>query len=195
MIITDVKIKDLKPYEKNAKKHPDDQVEHIANSLKEFGWRQPVVIDKDNVIIIGHGRVLAAKKLKMKTAPCVYADDLSEEQIRALRLADNKTNESSWDFDFLNLELDDITDIDMSQFGFDLGDDEEDPEEPEEEEYEEIEKLDKHYGVPYQGNKSRIADIIISILPEGKRLVDLFGGGGRYYALCHAFRQVGKLFI
>ena len=123
MIITDVKIKDLKPYEKNAKKHPDDQVEHIANSLKEFGWRQPVVIDKDNVIIIGQGRVLAAKKLKMKTAPCVYADDLSKEQIKALRLADNKTNESSWDFDFLNLELDDITDIDMSEFGFDLDDD------------------------------------------------------------------------
>ena len=189
MIITDVKIKDLKPYEKNAKKHPDDQVEHIANSLKEFGWRQPVVIDKDNVIIIGHGRVLAAKKLKMKTAPCVYADDLSEEQIRALRLADNKTNESSWDFDFLNLELDDITDIDMSQFGFDLGDDEEDPEEHEEEDYEEIEKLDKHYGVPYQGNKSRIADIIISILPEGKRLVDLFGGGG---AITHCAMLSGK---
>ena len=113
----------LKPYEKNAKKHPADQVEHIANSIREFGFRQPLVIDKDNVLVIGHGRLLAAKKLGLDTVPCVRADDLTEEQIKALRLADNKTNESEWDFDLLGGELDDIFDIDMEQFGFGLEDD------------------------------------------------------------------------
>jgi len=110
----------LKPYEKNAKKHPAEQVEHIANSIREFGFRQPLVIDKDNVLVIGHGRLLAAKKLGLDTVPCVRADDLTEEQIKALRLADNKTNESEWDFDLLGGELDDIFDIDMGQFGFDI---------------------------------------------------------------------------
>lgn len=115
----------LKPYEKNAKKHPTEQVEHIANSIREFGFRQPLVIDKDNVLVIGHGRLLAAKKLGLDTVPCVRADDLTEEQIKALRLADNKTNESEWDFDLLGGELDDIFDIDMEQFGFDLDDESE----------------------------------------------------------------------
>lgn len=109
----------LKPYEKNAKKHPAEQVEHIANSIREFGFRQPLVIDKDNVLVIGHGRLLAAKKLGLDTVPCVRADDLTEEQIKALRLADNKTNESEWDFDLLGGELDDILGLDMSMFGFD----------------------------------------------------------------------------
>lgn len=113
----------LKPYEKNAKKHPAEQVEHIANSIREFGFRQPLVIDKDNVLVIGHGRLLAAKKLGLDTVPCVRADDLTDEQIKALRLADNKTNESEWDFDLLGGELDDIFDIDMSLFGFGLEDD------------------------------------------------------------------------
>lgn len=113
----------LKPYEKNAKKHPAEQVEHIANSIREFGFRQPLVIDKGNVLVIGHGRLLAAKKLGLDTVPCVRADDLTEEQIKALRLADNKTNESEWDFDFLGGELDYIFDIDMEQFGFGLEDD------------------------------------------------------------------------
>ena len=122
MQIVDVKLSDLKPYKRNAKTHPAEQVEHIANSLREFGWKQPIVIDKDNVIVCGHGRLLAAKSLGWETAPCVYADDLTEEQIKAFRLADNKTNESEWDFDFLNIELDDITDIDMTAFGFDIFD-------------------------------------------------------------------------
>ena len=107
----------LIPYERNAKRHPDEQVEHIANSIRQFGFKQPIVIDRDNVVVIGHGRLLAAKKLGMETVPCIMADDLTEEQIRALRLADNKTNESAWDFEALDIELDSI-DIDMSQFGF-----------------------------------------------------------------------------
>lgn len=110
----------LKPYSRNAKKHPDEQVEHIANSIREFGFRQPLVIDRDGVLVIGHGRLLAAKKLGLKTVPCVRADDLTDEQVKALRLADNKTNESAWDDDLLNLDLDDIFDLDMEDFGFDL---------------------------------------------------------------------------
>ena len=70
----------LKPYEKNAKKHPAEQVEHIANSIREFGFRQPLVVDKNDVLVIGHGRLLAAKKLGLDTVPCVRADDLTEEQ-------------------------------------------------------------------------------------------------------------------
>lgn len=125
MTIEYLPVKQLHEYSRNAKKHPTEQVEHIANSIREFGFRQPLVIDKDNVLVIGHGRPLAAKKLGLDTVPCVRADDLTEEQIKALRLADNKTNESEWDFDLLGGELDDIFDIDMSEFGFDLGGDEE----------------------------------------------------------------------
>lgn len=129
----------LKPYEKNAKKHPSEQVEHIANSIREFGFRQPLVIDKDNVLVIGHGRLLAAKKMGLDAVPCVRADDLTDEQIKALRLADNKTNESEWDFDLLGGELDDIFDIDMEQFGFDVSLDDEPQEIVEDEVPEEVE--------------------------------------------------------
>lgn len=116
-------IETVKPYERNAKKHPDDQVGHIANSLKRFGWKQPLVVDKDGVVVVGHGRLLAAKKLGLKTVPCVCADDLTEDEIKAFRLADNKTNESAWDDELLDLELDELAeldDIDMSDFGFEL---------------------------------------------------------------------------
>ena len=123
MQIQEIELSELKPYEKNAKKHPAEQVEHIANSLREFGWKQPIVIDRDNVIIAGHGRLLAALSLGWITAPCIYADDLTEDQIKAFRLADNKTAESDWDFDLLMPELDDI-DLDMTLFGFDFSDEE-----------------------------------------------------------------------
>ena len=118
-------IETVKPYERNAKKHPDDQVGHIANSLKRFGWKQPLVVDKDGVVVVGHGRLLAAKKLGLKTVPCVCADDLTEAEIKAFRLADNKTNESAWDDDLVELELDELAeldDIDMSDYGFELSD-------------------------------------------------------------------------
>ena len=111
---------ELTPYEHNAKRHPDDQVEHIANSIREFGFRQPIVVDADNVVVIGHGRLLAAKKLGLDAVPVVRADDLTEAQIKAPRLADNKTNESEWDFSELEAELAEIEiDFDMSDFGFD----------------------------------------------------------------------------
>ena len=100
-----LKPEELTPYAKNAKKHPAEQVDHIANSIKQFGFRQPIVIDAGNVVVIGHGRLLAAQKLGLEKVPCVRADDLTEDQIKALRLADNKTNESEWDLDFLDDEL------------------------------------------------------------------------------------------
>jgi ParB-like chromosome segregation protein Spo0J len=114
-----IKVNDLHPYEKNAKKHPQEQIDYIKNSIKQFGFRQNLVVDKDNVVIIGHGRLEAAKQLGLEYVPCVKAEDLTEEQIKALRLADNKVAESEWDFDLLDSELDDIFDIDMSDFGFD----------------------------------------------------------------------------
>lgn len=184
---------DLIPYDKNPRRN-DAAVEKVAASIREFGFKVPIIIDTEGVIVAGHTRLKAAELLQLKKVPCIIADDLTEEQIKAFRLADNKTAEfSNWDFELLTEELDEITDIDMSEFGFEI---ENIPEEDEiSEEYEDVEKLEKHYGVPYQGNKSRIADIIISILPEGKRLVDLFGGGRSDHALRHAFRQVGELSV
>lgn len=117
MNIETLDIAELSPYGKNAKKHPKEQVERIAASIRDFGWQQPLVIDKDNVLVIGHGRYAAAKMLGLREVPCVRANQLSEEQIKALRLADNKTAESEWDDDLLNFELDDIG-LDMSWFGF-----------------------------------------------------------------------------
>lgn len=113
-------IKDLKPYKKNAKKHPKEQVEHIANSIKEFGFTQPVLIDKNNCVVAGHGRILGAKAAGLKEVPTLCLDDLTEEQIKAYRLADNKLNESDWDFGLLDEELVELDSVlDMSLFGFD----------------------------------------------------------------------------
>lgn len=118
MDIINIALKDLKPYENNPRKN-DDAVKYVAESIKEFGFKVPIVIDKNNVIVAGHTRYKAAKKLKMSEVPCIIADDLTDEQIKAFRLADNKVAEKSeWDFDLLNTELDDIIDLDMELFGF-----------------------------------------------------------------------------
>lgn len=120
MQVVEKKLNEIKPYEKNPRKN-DSAVDAVAASIREFGFRVPVVIDKDGVIVCGHTRYKAAKKLKLDTVPCVIADDLTEEQIKAYRLADNKVSEpAEWDFDLLGDELDGIFDIDMSEFGFDL---------------------------------------------------------------------------
>ena len=126
MQIQSMKIDEVKPYPNNPRNN-DDGVEAVANSIKEFGWQQPIVVDKNNVIIVGHTRYKAAKKLGMDKVPVVVADGLSPEQVKAYRLADNKTGElTDWDMGLLDDELADIADIDMSDFGFDLdlGDDE-----------------------------------------------------------------------
>lgn len=120
MNIIEKNLKDIKPYEKNPRKN-DSAVDSVANSIKEFGFKVPIVIDRDNVIVCGHTRYKAAKKIGLKAVPCVVADDLTEEQIKAYRLADNKVSEKSeWDFDLLGEELNNIFDIDMGMFDFDL---------------------------------------------------------------------------
>lgn len=94
----------ITPYEKNAKHHPASQVEKVAASIREFGFNQPIVVDKDGVIIVGHGRWLAAQHLGLKMAPVVVAD-LPDERVKAYRLADNKLNESEWDMGLVIPEL------------------------------------------------------------------------------------------
>ena len=118
MTIVMKNIAEIKPYENNPR-HNESAIDAVASSIKEFGWKQPLVIDKDNVIVVGHTRWLAAKKLGLSEVPCLIASDLTDEQIAAYRLADNKTNElATWDFEKLKTELESISDIDMSQFGF-----------------------------------------------------------------------------
>lgn len=126
-----VPIGSVTPYEKNPRIN-DDAVDKVAASIKEFGFQQPIVVDKDGVIIAGHTRLKAAKKLKLKEVPVVYATELTEEQAKAYRLADNKTNEfSEWDFDLLDLELGEILDINMEDFGFEFLDETEEQQETE----------------------------------------------------------------
>ena len=120
MQIIEKSITEIKPYEKNPRKN-DEAVGYVANSIKEFGFKVPIVIDKDGVIVAGHTRYKAAQKLGLEKLPCVIADDLTEEQVKAFRIADNKVGEfAEWDVDLLGEELDGIFDIDMSEFGFDL---------------------------------------------------------------------------
>ena len=184
--VQEVTLSKLIPYINNAKIHSEEQVTKIASSIREFGFLNPVIIDKDFNIIAGHGRVMAAKKLDMETVPCLFVEGLTEAQRKAYILADNRLGElAEWDMNLVESELSALKDMDfdIDLTGFELpelndfsgggygGDESEDL-------FGDIEKQEKHYGVPYQGNKSRIADIIISVLPSGKRLVDLFGGGG-----------------
>lgn len=105
-------------YGKNAKKHDKRQINNVAESIKQYGFVQPIVIDRDGVIVIGHCRALAARKLGMEEVPCVCVDDLTPKQVNALRLVDNKSNESDWDFDLL---ADELPGLDLSAFDFDWG--------------------------------------------------------------------------
>ena len=96
MKIENIKTEDIKPYPGNAKAHPREQIKKIARSIREYGFQVPILLDKDNVIIAGHGRLLAAGQLKMATVPAVRMDHLTEAQIKAFRLMDNRSNESDW---------------------------------------------------------------------------------------------------
>jgi ParB-like chromosome segregation protein Spo0J len=117
MNIVERKLEDVRPYEKNPRRN-DDAVQYVAESIKQFGFKVPLVIDNDGVIIAGHTRWKAAKKLGLKTVPCIIADDLTEEQVKAFRLADNKVAEmAGWDFALLEEELQ-LIDFDMATFGF-----------------------------------------------------------------------------
>ena len=119
MKIVERKVSELIPYENNPRRN-DDAVQYVVNSIREFGFKVPLVIDKDGVVVTGHTRLKAAEELGMETVPCVIADDLTPEQAKQFRLVDNKTAEmAGWDYGMLDIELDEIGDlIDMSQFGF-----------------------------------------------------------------------------
>lgn len=145
-------IEDLKPYEKNPRKN-DASVPKVMESIKKFGFKVPIVIDKDNVIVTGHTRYKASQKLGIKEVPCIIADDLTEEQIKAYRLADNKVSEFSvWDYDLLAGELGELSDsFDMGDFGFTMDveemqgwDEEEEPEE------QPAEKKERGYAICYE---------------------------------------------
>ena len=116
MDVKNLPLADIVPYAKNAKKHDKTQIKNVAESIKQYGFVQPIVIDCDGVIVIGHCRALAAKQLGMTEVPCVCVDDLTPEQVNALRLVDNKSNESDWDFDLL---ADELPRLDLSAFDFD----------------------------------------------------------------------------
>lgn len=113
-----MKLRDLHPYPKNAKKHPQEQIKNVAESIKEFGWQQPIVVDENNVIIIGHCRYQAAKLLGLETVPVHVAEGLDENQANKLRLLDNKTNESEWDLDLL---LEQIPTLEFDNYEIDWG--------------------------------------------------------------------------
>lgn len=116
-----VPIGDVHPYEDNPRRN-DNAVESVANSISEFGWRQPIVVDADGTIIVGHTRYKAALALGLSEVPVVVASDLTPEQCAAYRLADNRVGElATWDSALLEQELDGLADIDMSAFGFDSG--------------------------------------------------------------------------
>ena len=115
-----LKIADLRPYEKNARRHEAADIQAIAKSIEDFGFNDPVgVWGPQNIIVEGHGRVLAAKQLGLIEVPCIRLDDLSDEQRRAYSLAHNKTAElSAWDAELLPLELQDLPSYDMTEYGF-----------------------------------------------------------------------------
>ena len=126
MNIEYLKVSEITPYQNNPR-HNEQSVDKVAASIREFGFKVPVVIDKDNVIVCGHTRVLAAEKEGIDEIPCVRASELSEEQVKAFRLVDNKTQElSEWDWNKIGEELDAIENIDMRLMGFSDFVDEED---------------------------------------------------------------------
>ena len=131
MEIVKIKISDLKPYEKNAKIHTKEQIDQIVKSIEEFGMNDPIAVwGKDNLIVEGHGRLEALKKMGRDEVECIRLDHLTDEERRAYTLAHNKlTMNTDFDFDILNGELDDILNIDMSDFGFNMNFDDDEIEE------------------------------------------------------------------
>lgn len=156
MEIVNKRLTELHPYENNPRNN-EEAVAYVANSIKEFGFKVPIVIDADNVIIAGHTRYKASKKLGLKEVPCVIADDLTEDQVKAFRLADNKVGEiATWDLELLDIELQEI-DLDMTDFGFEIEEDEEELEVEEDEfELEIPEEPKSKYGDIYQLGRHRV---------------------------------------
>lgn len=113
-----IEIHRIKPYEKNAKKHPESQIKKLAEIIQNFGFRQPILVDQDMVIVSGHGRLLAAKELNHLYVPVNIADDLTPQQIRAYRIADNKIAETDWDLELLETEIREIDNELLDYLGF-----------------------------------------------------------------------------
>ena len=157
MNIIEKSIDSIIPYEKNPRKNKE-AVPYVAKSIQQFGFKVPIIIDQDNVIVAGHTRLKAAKELGYKTVPCIVADDLTPEQVKAFRLADNKVAEKAeWDFDLLGDELDDILNIDMEAFGFDFEIEEEEKEVQEDDYEAELPKEPKaKYGDIYQLGRHKL---------------------------------------
>lgn len=190
--IIEKKVADLIPYENNARIN-DGAVDAVANSIKEFGIKNPIIIDRDNVIVCGHTRIKACEKLGIEKVPCVVADDLTDEQIKAFRIADNSTAQiAEWDLEKLQAELENI-DMDMVQFGL-------------QEQIDDIEKsLDNGYGEEFtlpDGDKSEIcqmtftlherqAELIKEAIKEVKNdIIETFGNqNGNGNALYEVVRQ------
>lgn len=169
MEVRNILIKDLIPYDRNTKKHDKTQINNVAESIKQYGFVQPIVIDKNNTVVIGHCRLLAAKQLKLKEVPCVCVEDLTDEQVKALRIVDNKSNESEWDFDFLP---DELAEIDLSGFDFDFGIDDEEENEISEEAHTTERELEPykyiHYLVTIETNEhDRYVEIMKTIEEMG----------------------------
>ena len=122
MQIIEKEINSLIPYEFNNKIHDETQVNRIANSIKEFWFLQPVVIDKNNIVIVGHGRLEGAKKLWLEKVPCIQVEDLTDEQIKKYRILDNKLNESDYDLANLKLELDWLPDLNFGDLELNVDD-------------------------------------------------------------------------
>ncbi len=120
MQIISKNIEEIKEYENNPRNN-DNAVKYVARSIKDFGFKIPIIIDKNNIIVAGHTRYKAAKELNLSEIPCIVADDLTDEQIKAFRLVDNKSAElADWNLELLNIELENIHDIDMNLYNFDL---------------------------------------------------------------------------
>lgn len=157
MEIRSVKIKEIKPYDRNAKKHDDTQINNVAESIRQFGFVQPIVIDSNGVIVIGHCRFEAAKRLKYAEVPCIMVDDLTPAQVDALRIVDNKTNESPWDIDLLTEEL---QDLDLSMFDF---------------EWELMEETADSYGTEFElpdGEKPEICTMTFILHEQQRELIE-----------------------
>jgi site-specific DNA-methyltransferase (adenine-specific) len=176
--IVDKPIEWLRPYENNPRNN-EQAVEAVANSIKEFGFKVPIVATIDGEIVNGHTRFKAAKFLKLKTVPVLIADDLTEEQIKAFRLADNKTGElADWDVELLYSELDELTGFDMTMFGFEdidfsLDDFEEDEKETgEEADIDSEEKPKVEYGDIFQLGRHRLMCGDSTSAEDMARLID-----------------------
>lgn len=171
MKIEMLKVKDLIPYERNPRNNKD-AVDVVANSIKEFGFKNPIIIDKDNVIVAGHTRLLAAKKLKIKEVPCVRADDLTDEQIKAFRIADNSTAQvAEWDFDLLKFEIEDLPEFDFADFGLEF-----------ETVEETVEKLDDKYS-------AEIGEVIYEPKETKHKIKDLFDMPTRFDEMIESIKN------